>query len=134
MGNMRITSSRLFWGDVLKNSFLLSQDGSAITCLLCRRTSRHPGDVKVLYCGACNWFHDSTVHAVGHYRLARAAMVMNSIPALFNLSWACYVWTWEQSFLHLLGLVSFVFGCLGVSNCWQWAKRWWVLRPFGRFI
>jgi ribosomal protein L37E len=30
----------------------------AIRCLICHRTSYHPGDVEHRYCANCHWFHE----------------------------------------------------------------------------
>jgi len=36
--------------------YLLSPHGDSITCAVCRKTSRHPDDVKNRYCGSCHLF------------------------------------------------------------------------------
>jgi ribosomal protein S27AE len=38
-------------------SYRISDDGKAITCRRCGRTSYHPEDVRQVYCGACHLFH-----------------------------------------------------------------------------
>lgn len=39
-------------------TYLLLDSGKAIKCLVCDKVSYHPDDVKNLYCGFCNAFHD----------------------------------------------------------------------------
>jgi len=44
------------------NSYqLIKKDNGnyAIKCLICNLTSHNPNDVKYLFCGYCNLFHDS---------------------------------------------------------------------------
>lgn len=38
--------------------YLISEDGSSITCLKCGLTSFNSFDVKEKYCGHCSVFHD----------------------------------------------------------------------------
>ena len=49
-------------------TFEIVEDGRAIKCLLCGRTSWHPKDVEHRYCGNCEVFHDDLAAA---RRLAR---------------------------------------------------------------
>lgn len=39
-------------------SFTVSEDGKAITCLVCGMTSHNPHDVANRYCGNCRVFHE----------------------------------------------------------------------------
>lgn len=39
----------------------ISLDGKSITCLICGKTSFHPGDVQHCYCSNCNKFHEQPV-------------------------------------------------------------------------
>jgi len=39
-------------------TYRVSDDGTAITCLICGKTSHNPHDVANRYCGFCHWFHD----------------------------------------------------------------------------
>jgi hypothetical protein len=41
-----------------KPTYEITDDGRAIKCLKCNRTSWHPDDVKKRYCGCCHEFHD----------------------------------------------------------------------------
>lgn len=39
-------------------TYILLDHGKAIKCLQCEKVSYHPEDVKNLYCGFCNIFHE----------------------------------------------------------------------------
>lgn len=39
-------------------TYVLSEDGKAITCLGCNRTSYNHHDISRLYCGHCQLFHE----------------------------------------------------------------------------
>lgn len=41
-----------------EQTYEIADDGRAIKCLKCNRTSWHPEDVKQRYCGHCHEFHD----------------------------------------------------------------------------
>ena len=38
-------------------TYRIIEDGNAIQCLVCNQVSHHITDVKQLYCGRCNMFH-----------------------------------------------------------------------------
>jgi hypothetical protein len=39
-------------------TYTIEDDGKAITCQICRRTSWNDNDVKYRYCDCCRAFHD----------------------------------------------------------------------------
>lgn len=41
--------------------YRIEDDGKAITCLICQRTSWHPKDVEQSYCGRCHLFLDDVL-------------------------------------------------------------------------
>ena len=50
-------------------TYVISDDGEAIQCLICGSISYNPGDIKNRYCGHCHEFHDElarrlTAHGV----------------------------------------------------------------------
>jgi hypothetical protein len=47
-------------GDPLeaRTPYVISSDGTAITCPRCGRTSHNPNDVRERYCGFCHAFHE----------------------------------------------------------------------------
>lgn len=48
---------------VMGKTYSIAADGASITCLLCGKTSHHPGDVANRYCAACRVFHDTAAAA-----------------------------------------------------------------------
>jgi hypothetical protein len=51
-------------------TFAISENGEAITCFFCRRTSHNLNDVTQRYCGYCNTFHDDAMRALRLFRMA----------------------------------------------------------------
>jgi protein-arginine kinase activator protein McsA len=47
-------------------TYRITEDGKAIICLLCGRTSYNFEDVRRLYCGNCHRFHDTIECAICH--------------------------------------------------------------------
>lgn len=46
-----------------EKTYLLLEDGAAIQCIVCGRTSHHPMDVKERYCGHCKRWHEGRASA-----------------------------------------------------------------------
>jgi hypothetical protein len=56
-------------GQQFGTRYLISDDGKAITCLLCGKTSHSAEDVAHLFCGFCHAFHHPNVPpALGYSR------------------------------------------------------------------
>ena len=44
-------------GDSMRSTYEIVEDGKAIKCLICERTSWNPNDVSQRYCGCCRAYH-----------------------------------------------------------------------------
>jgi hypothetical protein len=61
VGNAKHCATQVGWSEGMtvlyrRNDAPEALGGQSITCLLCGRTSFHPSDVEMFYCGSCHRF------------------------------------------------------------------------------